>query len=463
MSGTVLIVDPLATNRIVLKVKLSAAFYTVIQARDGAEALAMARRDRPDLLLASGALPDMTTAALVAGLGGIGQPPAPAVVVLLAAADPDARVAALRDGAADVIDRPFSEGALLSRLRRILRQRHMAAELGMQAETAAALGFAEDRAAFAGPARIAVLAGRRELAEQTCARLRPACRHEMTAQDFDLPGGARGATPRPDLFVIRISAAQAEAGLRLVADLQAAPQTRHARLVALLDTGADHLVAPVLDMGAHDAVAGGTGDAELALRLSRQLDQKRRDDAMRDNLETGLQAAVLDPLTGLYNRRYALTFLRRLAARAARDGRTFAVMLADLDHFKAVNDRFGHAAGDRVLAHVARRMQGALPPDALIARIGGEEFLIALPDTELAAARELADRLCALVRETPVALPGAAQPVPVTVSIGVALATPGERPDATDIDALLAQADGALYGAKSGGRNTVTFCRRPAA
>lgn len=463
MTGTIMIVDPLATNRIVLKVKLSAAFYTVTQAESGAEAAARARLDRPDLLLVSDNLPDMSTEALLRALGRPGGDSMPAVVVLMTAADTDRRVSALQAGAADVIRKPFAESALLARLRRILRQRHMNAELRMHADTAAALGFAEAPATFDGPARIAILADRPDRSQDTLARLQPFCLHQLSAAGYEPPGTIDGPQHRQDLFVVRIGADQTDAGLSLVAELQASPQTRHARVVALLDPQAEHLIGPVLDMGAHDAVAGGVSDREIAMRLSLQLEQKRRDDAMRETLASGLHAAVVDPLTGLYNRRYALTYLKRLSASAARDERTFAVMLADLDHFKTVNDRFGHAAGDAVLAQIGRRMQGALPSEEMIARIGGEEFLIAVPDTSLSQARSLADRICALVREHPVALPGASGQVSVTVSIGVALAAPCNRPEPADIEALIGQADGALYGAKSGGRNTVTFCRRPAA
>lgn len=464
MSGTIMIVDPLVTNRIVLKVKLSAAFYTVTQAESGTEAVTMAARARPDLLLVSGDLPDMSTEALMQALHDACAEPPPSVVVLLGGADAECRVEALRAGAADVVEKPFAESALLARLRRSLRQRHMNAELGMHADTAAALGFAEDRVPFRGPDRIAILADRAGRAQETRDRLHPAGPHDMVALDFDLPGAGEALPQRPDAVVIRIGTDRPEAGLSLIAELQASPRTRHARLIALLDPRAAHLLGPALDMGAHDAVLGTVSDRELTLRLSRQLEQKRREDAMRDNLETGLQAAVMDSLTGLYNRRYALTFLRRMAARAARDGHTYAVMLADLDHFKTVNDRFGHGAGDAVLAQIARRMQTALPAEDMIARIGGEEFLIAVPDTTLSRARGLADRLCALVRDTPVALPGeAGGSVAVTVSIGVALAKPGAPPETADIEALIAEADAALYGAKSGGRNTVTFCGRPAA
>lgn len=462
MTGKILIVDAQATNRIVLKVKLSAAFYKVFQAGGGQEAVTVATRVKPDLLLVSGDLPDMRTEALIAALKrGPGTPPP--VVVMLPEEAAEKRIAALRAGAADVIAKPVEEGFVLARLRSILRQRHLDADFALQSDTAEALGFAEEPAAFGRPQTVAVLGGRKSDAVSLCQRLAPLGRQEMAALGQDDPKALAALGRGPDTVLVLIGAGRPDAGVSALAELQASPRTRHSRLMAVLDREVAHLAVPVLDMGAHEALILPVDDRELALRLSLQLAQKRRADAMRARLEDGLQAAVIDPLTRLYNRRYAVSFLKRMIAEAGEGGETVAVMVADLDHFKAVNDTFGHAAGDRVLAQISARMRQALPAGDMIARIGGEEFLIAVPDTSLEAASRLADRLCRIVRETAVPLPGEAGPVHVTVSIGVTLATPRPGAASRDVEALIDRADRALYDSKSGGRDTVTFCMRSAA
>lgn len=164
--------------------------------------------------------------------------------------------------------------------------------------------------------------------------------------------------------------------------------------------------------------------------------------------------ATRDPLTGVLNRRALLEACEARLAAAAREGgakaHRLALMMVDVDHFKPINDRFGHQTGDAVLREVVGRMQRALGDNGLLGRYGGEEFVVLLPDASPAEAAELAARLGAHARETlppdsPLAAVGA-----VTVSIGVAPHRPG-----ADVDDLLGRADEALYRAKAQGRDRV--------
>lgn len=165
--------------------------------------------------------------------------------------------------------------------------------------------------------------------------------------------------------------------------------------------------------------------------------------------------SVIDPLTGLYNRRYAEPHLLRIAQRAKETGRPFAVMVLDLDRFKNINDTYGHSAGDVVLKEIANRIKDNLRGVDMVARIGGEEFLVAMPDTQLDQARHAAERLCRIVDEMPVKIDSGKTVIPVSMSIGVALG--GLHDDARSVEHLVELADRALYAAKSDGRNQVTI------
>ncbi len=181
-------------------------------------------------------------------------------------------------------------------------------------------------------------------------------------------------------------------------------------------------------------------------RLQRALTESNRElHAQRAELET---LATSDPLTGLLNRRAFDRLAEHDLALARRQGTALSLLMVDLDHFKAINDRFGHATGDEVLRVVAARMAGSVRKTDRVARFGGEEFVLLLPDTSRRNAAHLAEKLRATVGAERV--PGL--DAPLTASVGVACVAPGV---AVDLHALVRQADQALYRAKEAGRDRI--------
>lgn len=162
--------------------------------------------------------------------------------------------------------------------------------------------------------------------------------------------------------------------------------------------------------------------------------------------------ATQDPLTGLWNRGAIFETLRREIARAKRERNSVAVVMADLDHFKRINDSYGHLAGDAALRQVADRMRSSIRPYDAIGRYGGEEFLILLPGCNIPGAATVAERLMTSIAGEPVDLAG--EKLLITCSLGVA--SNSEAPEA-DADWLIRAADAALYQAKSAGRDRVEF------
>ena len=164
--------------------------------------------------------------------------------------------------------------------------------------------------------------------------------------------------------------------------------------------------------------------------------------------ELHLQARV-DPLTGVSNRLAIDETITRLLAQAARQRQTLGVLMLDADHFKNVNDRFGHAGGDKVLRALVASIRSSLRESDLIGRVGGEEFVVLLPHSDMAAALALGERIRLMVETMPLLIDG--QMLQLTVSVGVALAAATERDGA----AVLQRADTGLYAAKRAGRNRV--------
>jgi diguanylate cyclase (GGDEF)-like protein len=170
-----------------------------------------------------------------------------------------------------------------------------------------------------------------------------------------------------------------------------------------------------------------------------------------------VRSGLTDVLTGWHNRRYLQTRLQEELARCRRDATPLTFLMIDVDHFKRVNDRHGHLAGDEALRQIAQCIDAEVRDSDVSARYGGEEFVILLPGTDAASGRLLAERVRAAVAAEPFELPGAAEPLAVTVSIGVAeyRPAPGQEDLKLVGGELVARADLALYEAKAAGRNAV--------
>ena len=482
-----------------MKVKLSSACYDVVQAADAAEGLRLARAEAPCLVVLSAELgggvqpegpreapvgipsvppwaaaaraeagvatapaPGMNAVALCRRLRGHPSTASVPIIVTTRRDGTEGRLALLEAGADEVLLKPIDERFLLARIRSLLRARDEMAELRLRESTSRVLGFAEGPVELTAPGRVVLVAPEASAG----GRLRRALeRHLSDGLSVMAPGAIlSGAQTEeaPDVFVVDASdPGTAQHTLSILPELRARSESRHAAIVVLTAPEEEAAAILALDLGAND-VAPAPGDpAELSLRVRKQIRWKQGRDRLRQTVRDGLHAAITDPLTGLYNRRYAMPHLARIVETSRESGRRFAVLVADLDHFKAVNDTHGHAAGDAVLVETARRMRENLRGMDLTARIGGEEFLVAMPDTGLDEARIVAERLCRIMRERPIALPDG-RSITVSMSMGLAMGRPGQEgapPEtygAADGEAearrLMEAADEALYGAKSGGR-----------
>ncbi len=455
MSGRILIVDDVATNRIVYRARLAAAFYEPILAVDGQGCLtsAFAAPDvRPDLILLDLSLPDMPGNEVLRRLRADPRSRDIPVIVLTASQDPGSRLAAFSAGADDVIIKPASDRLLLARVRNLMRSRaEFSEESGLSAN-----GFAEPAMTFDPPGTLAVVSARPETGRELQGALAALLRDRLvvlsrTQALAEAASGAGGA----DVFLVAEDDIGADGALRLLSELKSHQATRHAAVCLLDLTSTPEAAAMAFDLGADDVAGPDVPAAELAVRLRSLIRRKRCGDRQRARMQDSLRLALVDPLTGLYNRRYAAPQLAAIAARAAETASPYAVMVVDLDRFKRVNDQHGHAAGDGVLVEVARRLTANLREGDLLARIGGEEFLVVLPDSNMAIARRVAERLCEAVEERPIRLPSG-QALTVTVSIGVAVSD-SRAGLPVPVDTVVEQADLALLDSKGSGRNQVTF------
>lgn len=453
MSGHILIVDDLSLNRMVLRAKLTAACYQTLTASGGKTALDLAQDQVPDLILLDYHMPDMDGLAVCEALRANPKTQDIPIILFSATNDQAHRLGALSAGADDFLAKPLDETYLLGRIRSLLRGAAKRDEWRDHPNTALRAGMADLAATFQAPPRITVLAGKTAAGpdwQASLASIWPDARSET----LTMPDALALPSPRraPDLFLVTPGALD-QSGLPIIAELRSRAATRHSEICLILPETAKAQGAMALDLGAADILYLPIESAEARLRLEKIIARKHQSDAQRRALESQLGLAAFDPLTGLHNRSHALTRLSHATQNATGQ---FALLMIDLDRFKNVNDQYGHNAGDEILRQVSRRMREGLRHSDILCRYGGEEFLLAMPDADLAAARLVAERLSARIASRPFDVPGLAVPLRITASVGISVHVTDSGPLTADrLQTLIEDSDKALHHAKRSGRNQV--------
>ena len=284
--------------------------------------------------------------------------------------------------------------------------------------------------------------------------VRALMRRQLEDHGFRVVEAEDGATAlslclseRPDVALLDIEMPTMN-GHEVLAALQADAELAQIPVVFVTGRTATDDVTTGLRLGAHDYLRKPFDPAELIARVSAAARVKFLQDELRArNVELDLVSRT-DPLTGLANRRHAMEELPRHASAARRSGLSLSVVMFDVDHFKSINDEFGHAGGDAVLQELSARVRPILRPEDVASRWGGDEFLFVLPATDRAGASAFGERLRDAVTTTAFRLGGDRVSV-VTISGGIATG------DGDDPDELVRTADGALYTAKERGRNRI--------
>lgn len=461
MAGRILIADDVATNRIILKVKLATSRYEVLQADSVSALLQQARASHPDLIIIAQFLPSGGVKAACAAIHADPELAGIPIIAITPSHNQIDRLAALRAGADEVLSKPMDEDVLHAFVRNLVRTRATFNELSRKQLVAREFGFSDMAASFSRQARIALVPNRREVGfvwrAGLVGHLADQIKVMTKAEALDITSEQE----TPDIFVVSACLEHGSDGLHFVSALRSCPEKRHSVVIVHNPTGDGNLTIMALDMGANAVLSGEFDNKELRLRLRQLTPRKLETDALRKSLDQQLSMAMKDPLTGLYNRRYAQSYLSRIMQTARAQRLPFTLMILDLDRFKRVNDRYGHAIGDEVLVEVAARLKANLRNVDLLARLGGEEFLVALPETDHIEAAHAAERLRRVVSDLPIRSSSRGIDVPITLSIGVFVST--ENHDTgIRIDQMIDRADRALYASKTEGRNQVTFVRNAA-
>ncbi len=460
MTARILVVDDLAANARLLEARLALEYYELRTVDSGLAALDVARQWQPDLIVLDVMMPGIDGYETCQRLKAMRETKHIPVILVTALEGRSERLRGLECGADDFFTRPISNTTLLARLRSLTRLKRALDDYRSRSDMARSLGVPETE-----PAELS-LAGTRALLVDDMSLDRNRVEQAMAAEGVELSrvGSEREAlacvnAARFDLLIVSLALA-GEDPLRLIARLRSSDAARDLPLLLIVDPEMDEVTLRSLDMGGSDWISRPLDEAELRVRARNQIRRKLYADMLQSDMEIAMQMLQTDPLTGLYNRRFLERQMARLldeqrgASGGGASGGGVAVLMIDMDHFKSVNDKFGHQTGDQALRQVATILRDQTREMDAVARYGGEEFAISMPDTALSQAARVGERIRAAVA----ASADLAHPLcRLTVSVGVA-ASDGR---AMKPEALLHEADQALYVAKRGGRNRVEVAALP--
>ena len=458
MTARVLIVDDIVANVKLLEARLTAEYFEVLTAGNGPEALEICRHEEVDVVLLDVMMPGMDGFEVCRRLKAQPKTQGLPVIMVTALDQTSDKIQGLEVGADDFLTKPVDEIALITRVRNLARLKTLNDEMLMRAATGAQLGLAGDPPELCPSAnhagRVLLVDDHPRTARRVLESL--AQQHNVSVENDVRRALASLAGGTFDLLMVSLDLERAD-GLRLCSQVRSLEQTRHLPIIIMIDAGEQARLLRALDMGVNDYLTHPIDRHEMAARVGTQIKRKRYSDFLRARLEERVEQAMTDPLTGLHNRRYMESHIRSKLEEALARGQPFSVLIADIDYFKSVNDTFGHDIGDTVLQEFAVRLKRYTRSIDLAARLGGEEFVIAMPDTNMERAYQVAERLRARIEAEPFRISHAGEAIRVTASIGLACLEHADETVAT----LLKRADRALYQAKNSGRNRVTADAAP--
>lgn len=453
MSARVLVVDDVLSNVKLLAAKLTREYFDVLMAYSGPEALEIIEREAPDIVLLDVMMPGMDGFEVCERIRANPRSLHVPVVMVTALSDISDRVRGLEAGADDFLTKPVNDIALFARVRSLVRLKMVMDEWRLRESTSGQFGVLAETSSSqpesSADARILVLEDSPLDVEKISETLERD-RHHVVVTSCLAEALEQARCDCFDLVIVSLTLLK-EDGLRLCSQLRSQERTRQIPILVVADDGDLSRVAKAMDLGANDYAIKPLDRNELLARTRTQVRRKRYQDRLRANYEQSLSLALTDGLTGVFNRRYVNAHLPRLIERAADGDKQLAVLMLDIDHFKMVNDTHGHSVGDEVLQEVTGRISRNLRNFDLVARLGGEEFVVIMPDADSDCAIAVAERLRRLIADTPFRVSVPIGAITVTISIGVTIG--GGLGDTSDV--LLRRADEALYQAKNAGRNRV--------
>ncbi len=451
MTARVLVVDDILANVKLLEARLQAEYFEVLPAYSGQQALDICAAERVDVVLLDVMMPKMDGFEACRRIKGNPKTQDVPVIMVTALDQPSDKVQGLEAGADDFLTKPVDDIALITRVKNLARLKMLNDEMKMRAATSDQLGLQSladaDELRNGDGAQILLVDDHPRSGQRIVQALTKT--HDTTIVCSIPEALTAMAQGNFDVLVVSLSLVNGD-GLRLCSQVRSSDKSRHLPIIILIEPGDEARLMRGLDMGVNDYLMRPIDRNEMLARVRTQVRRKRHADFLRSRLEESVELAITDSLTGLHNRRYMETHLNALVRDSAANNRALALVVADIDFFKKINDTHGHDGGDKVLREFAARFRRNTRGIDLACRLGGEEFVVVMPDADIASAWHVAERLRLCVESEPFRIDSQTS-IPVTASVGIAIL---ESPEDTP-ETIFKRADNALYVAKREGRNRV--------
>lgn len=453
MTARILVVDDVPANLRLLEARLMSEYFQVLTATNGRDALAICAEGNCDIVLLDVMMPEMDGFEVCRQ---IKENPATMhlpVILITALSGQGDRIKGLQAGADDFLTKPVNDLALVTRVKSLARLKMLTDDLRIRASNGDELSisnFDQENDVHGVPKK-----GKVVVVEDQAFSYKGILNTLSDKTDVSL-------ITNPDEALFKIADGDYDAAiislhlngmdsLRLCSHLRSLEQTRSLPIVVLANPNQENTVRRALEIGVNDYINRPPDPQELQARLKTQMSRKRYHDCLRHSVQQTVEMAVKDPLTDLHNRRYFNGHFESLFETAVASKKPLSILMCDIDHFKSVNDTHGHDIGDAVIVDCAKRIKKSIRNIDLACRFGGEEFIILMPDTDLALAQIVAERIRNDMAAHPVVCNNGALQVPITISVGVS--SLDEKYDTPE--KLMKRADVALYNAKRDGRNRV--------
>ncbi|MDD9335248.1 MULTISPECIES: PleD family two-component system response regulator [unclassified Candidatus Tisiphia] len=448
MTANVLVVDDIESNVKLLEAKLLGEYYTVFTANNGKDALDVLALNRIDIVLLDAMMPNIDGFEICKRIKSNPYTIHIPVIMVTALSDTEDRIKGLEAGADEFLTKPIDDTALFARVRSLARMKAVIDELKLRNTTNAELGgdVIEVKDNFSDSKILLVnddIVQARNINKMLLS-LTPNIKIISDINELE-----KDSEYTPDLVIISCQLEQGDP-LRISVMLRSDAKFHDTVLILQAEEENTSIVIKGLELGINDYFTYPVDKNELLARIRTQLKRKHYQDTLRNDLELSVNLSIKDGLTGIFNRHYFDTHIKQMVKKSTDSKRPLCLLMCDIDHFKQVNDTYGHQAGDIVLKTIANVLKSIFRVTDLVARYGGEEFAILLNDITIDEAMYIAQRARTRVESIDFKVKTQKDPIKKTISIGVTEYKIGES-----ISDFIERTDKALYQAKEDGRNKV--------